>query len=372
MKRRIFQPATDGIIAASNLESARQAAWGQFWRTPEHPGTAERILEQEQLALHFLGDHSALTRLEMLADRCSRAGLEIGRSALIRAQVASAAHRFADARSFVAQAEAGGANPEVTHRLLLAVDQACGTRLDAVLAERRRAAADGGLENLVPLGALLADLGQFDEANAIYRRALREYRDVSPFALAWVCFLLGVLWGELATEPQSHRAAQWYENAITYLPGYVKARIHLAEIFLREGRTADAHALLVAAAASGDPEAHWRLADVLFAMESLTEADTHMLAARRGFEELLQRHELAFADHAVEFYSGSGQDAPKARELARSTQQTGRRSARSSGWRPCNDRSASVYSRCRTRGHDAARRQSSIRPQGGRAGRRLC
>ena len=56
------------------------------------------------------------------------------------------------------------------------------------------------MEDLVPLGALLADLGEFDEADRIYRQALREYRDVSPFAVAWVCFQLGVLWGELVPE----------------------------------------------------------------------------------------------------------------------------------------------------------------------------
>ncbi len=309
--------ATDGIIAAGNLESTRRASWDQFWRNPEQPGTAERILEQEQLALHFLGDLGALARLETLADQCSNAGSRLGRSALIQAHVASVGHRFAEARSYLAQAEAGGAPAEATHRLSLAIDQACGTRLDAVLAARHSAAARGGLENLVPLGALLADLGQFDEADDTYRRAVAEYRDVSPFALAWTCFQLGVLWGELATEPKIERAARWYESAISYLPGYVKARIHLAEIWLREGRPADAHALLIPVAEKGDPEVHWRLADVLTVMGGLAESDVHLRAARRGYEALLQRHELAFADHAAEFYSGSGKDAPRARELAR-------------------------------------------------------
>jgi hypothetical protein len=49
-------------------------------------------------------------------------------------------------------------------------------------------AESGRLEDLVPLGALLADLRSFGQADSIYRRALMEYRDVSPFALAWVCF----------------------------------------------------------------------------------------------------------------------------------------------------------------------------------------
>ena len=68
------------------------------------------------------------------------------------------------------------------------------------------AAQTRSLEDLVPLGALLADLREFDEADEVYRDALRGYRDVSPFALAWVCFQLGVLWGELVPERQSARA----------------------------------------------------------------------------------------------------------------------------------------------------------------------
>ena len=69
-------------------------------------------------------------------------------------------------------------------------------------------------------------------------------------------------------------------------------------------------------AASGDPEVSWRLADVLVAMERPAEAETWMRAARSGFEELLKKHVLGFADHGAEFYSGSGDDAVKAFELA--------------------------------------------------------
>ena len=41
-----------------------------------------------------------------------------------------------------------------------------------------------------------------------------------------------------------------------------------------------------------------------------------MQAARSGFEVLLGKHLLAFADHGAEFYSGSGNDAERAFELA--------------------------------------------------------
>src|SRR5262249_20733857 len=112
-------------------------------------------------------------------------------------------------------------------------------------------------------------------------------------------------------------AAFWYRQAIGYLPGYAKARVHLAEICAGQGQIGDAEALLVPALSSSDPEVRWRLADVLVAQGRLEEAATQLEAARGTFEELLGKHLLAFADHAAEFYSGSGNDSRRALELAR-------------------------------------------------------
>ena len=50
-----------------NLESARQHAWSRFWHTPQRPGLAEYIVEQEGLTLEFLGDFGAFDRLGSLA-----------------------------------------------------------------------------------------------------------------------------------------------------------------------------------------------------------------------------------------------------------------------------------------------------------------
>jgi hypothetical protein len=117
--------------------------------------------------------------------------------------------------------------------------------------------------------------------------------------------------------PDPNLAAHWYRRAIAYLPGYVKARVHLAEIYLGQDRVGDAQALLVPALASPDPEVAWRLADVLLAQERFEEAEMQLDAARRGFDALLRKHLLAFADHGAEFYAGSGNDGQRALELAR-------------------------------------------------------
>jgi hypothetical protein len=309
---------TAGDIAAINLDSARQRSWNRFWRAPEQAGVAELIVEQEQLTAQFIGDLGAFDRLEMLADALALADPQSARTALVAAQLACSTHRFAEARESLARAVALGAPADATARLALSIDQATGEDLPAVLAARREwAARPGHWDQLIPLAALLADMGAYEEADRTYRQALHTYPEVSPFALAWTSFQLGVLWGESVPAPQPDRAAQWYRNAIAYLPGYVKARVHLAEIELDRGRADDARAVLAPVLASGDPEVPWRLADIADVLGDSAEAALQLAAARSGFEALLAKRPLAFADHGAEFYLGSGGDPARAFELAR-------------------------------------------------------
>jgi len=309
--------ATDGDIAAINLESARRRAWARFAQDPHLPDLAKTLCDKECLVAQFLGDLDALDRLETLATQFARADNSF-RAVQLHAGVASIVHRFDDARRHLARAaRMGGPNEEI-ERQSLTIDQACGVQLDKVLAARRRiAAASGGLEDLVPLGALLADLECFAEADTVYRQALSSYDDVSPFPLAWVCFQLGMLWGELVPQPDSDIAALWYTRAIGYLPGYVRARVHLAEIYASRDQADEAEALLLPVLSSRDPEVQWRIADVLIMKGRFVEAETQLHAARCRFDELLGRHLLAFADHAAEFYAARGNDYPRALELAR-------------------------------------------------------
>jgi tetratricopeptide (TPR) repeat protein len=309
--------ATAGEIAVINLESAREQSWGQFWHSPRRPGVAEYIVEQEQMTLQFLSDAAALDRLDALVERFARTDVDPMRIALIQAQVASTKHHFSEARAHLQKTEAREPLPPAASRLLLSIDQACGNKLDAVLETRRQMASEfGRLEDLVPLAALLADLREFDEADRVYQHAFRSYQDVSPFALAWVCFQLGMLWGELVPEARLNRAAEWYRRAIEYVPRYVKARVHLSEIYLDDQMIGDAEALLIPARTSGDPEVDWRLGDVMIAQDNASEGKAYLENAARGFEALLESHLLAFADHGAEFYSGSGNDPDRAFGLA--------------------------------------------------------
>src|SRR5262249_53598148 len=135
-----YPSATDGEIAAINLQSARRRAWARFAQDPGRPGLAEVVVDNECLAAQFLGDLDALDRLESLASQFARVN-ESFRAELVQAEVASTAHRFADARAYLARAAQMGGPREAIERHLLTIDQACGVELDAVLGARRRIAA---------------------------------------------------------------------------------------------------------------------------------------------------------------------------------------------------------------------------------------
>ena len=146
----------------------------------------------------FSRTSEGLDRLQTLSNQIARLDNESSRTSIFgsvrkwrRSHIASPMPEEPSGTSRSAWGSAGHYN-----RLSLIIDQACGTNLDAVLDARRRMAAESGrLEDLASLAALLANLHEFEEAESIYHRALREYQDVSPFAIAWVCFQLGVLSG---------------------------------------------------------------------------------------------------------------------------------------------------------------------------------
>jgi tetratricopeptide (TPR) repeat protein len=308
---------TDGEIAAINAESARVASWAAFRRGPERLDMAEAILEHERIALYFFDEAHAFDRLDALVAQLEQFNTGVPASGLIAAQVASIGHRFRHAEERLVQAESAGASRDAVAALRLAIDQATGQHRGEVLAARRRAVADtASLTDLVALGALLAEFGDGRAADETYRRALASYTGVSPFPPAWACFHLGVLWGELHPQPDPERAARWYERAIDLLPGYVRARVHLAEITIAAGRLPDAESALLPAVGAGAADAHACFAEILKRTGREREAAAHLRWAHRRFDELLSTQKLAFADHAAAFYGGIGNDLPRALELA--------------------------------------------------------
>ncbi len=309
--------ATDGALAILNHESFLDRCWQVMESTPMRTGTAEHLLDEEYRRSHFLGDITALDRLVGLSEMLCATQPDSAETYLIAAQVASMVHHFSEARTLLVQAQRRNAEPERVLRQQLSIDQATGENLHQVLEARKRFAQQSlSIQDLVPLGALYADMGHYQKAEETYLQAILHYRDLSPFALAWVCFQLGVLFGETIPEPDTVHAAHWYQQAIHYLPAYTHARVHLSEIHLDASEFSLAEALLLPIIDSEDPEVSWRLAQIYAEQGNTHQAQRQIERTRGIYENLLERHQLAFADHAVDFYLGEGNDPAKALSLA--------------------------------------------------------
>jgi len=309
--------ATDGGIFINNMESTLDRHWFHYHANPERSGAIDGLVDGELIRSQFLGDYSSLDRLHKLVNQLIQTKPEIISSHLIAAQVNAARHHFKEAQDHLNQAKMLGAKGQAIYRTQLSIDQALGKNLERVLTQRLQFAEDShAIEELIPLGALFADLGRHDEAKEVYLKALMSYQNLSPLGLAWACFQLGFLWGEVVEDTDLEKAAYWYSKAVGYLPLYTHAVVHLAEIHLENRDYDQARRLLNSVIESGDPEVHWRMSE-LYAIEGrLQESANELEAARLMYEDLLLRHELAFADHAAEFYLGSGNNPNKALNLS--------------------------------------------------------
>ena len=177
--------------------------------------------------------------------------------------------------------------------------------------------SSGSPEDLIPYAALLADMGEIEKANLIYLKALNyKYKNPSPFIPAWICFQIGLLWGEIANPNNKDLASFWYSKAMAYIPKYTKARVHLAEIYTATGKNELALQTLQPALASADPEVSWRISEIYAIKNQPKYSEQYLQLADTIFTSLLERYPLAFADHAVEFYVSSGNNPEKAFKLA--------------------------------------------------------
>jgi tetratricopeptide (TPR) repeat protein len=293
--------STNGDIALANLD-------GLIEQTSGEPGSIDLLLLRGQ----FLADHEVLDRVAVLTEPQDQGAAQL----LRRAHARAAAHRFYEAGLDLDAAQRAGASPDALRGPRASLQVALGHAQDTLPALRAQAARRPGFASHCALALAQAGVGHVEEADALYATALRELDTTSPFPAAAVWFARGLMWSEQAGDPR--RGAAMYGQALRLLPTYVPANVHLAELEIARGDDGQAAARLAqVVAVSRDPEAlallgtlHRRLGDDARGRDEIEQA-------RRRYEELLQRHPLAFADHAAEFYLDAGSDAERALHWAR-------------------------------------------------------
>ena len=306
---------TSGAVALRNLNARID---GLALRADHGPQPVEQrlaLIESLSLRAHVAGRIADAERASDLAERlvCDAPGH--GWALVARARARSALHRFTEAWQDLDAAQRCGLDPEALEDERAAIDQAVGRYDDALAARRDAARRHRTFVSVAALAGIHADRREVDAAERLFRESRGLYRGVSPFPLAMLDFQHGHLWlveGDLA------RAGARFRSALRRLPGYVPARGHLAQVDAALDNTDMAIVALTRLAdVSDDPEYAAMLARTLSEAGRPAESGPWRAHAARRYEELLRRHEAAFADHAADFWLGVGGDVERAVELAR-------------------------------------------------------
>lgn len=309
---------TDGDIAVDNHLNSLAPLYQIFEDQPSNLSISGSIINSELINSQFLGDYSSLDRLSDLSEKLLNTNLKSPKAYIQVAQIYASMHQFNTCMDYLRKAELLNGDRNEIDYVQMSVLQATAKDRSGVLELRKEKVINSGAPaDLISYAALLADDDQIEKANSIYIQALHyKYKNPSPFVPAWICFQIGLLWGEIAQHNDKDLASYWYKKAIAYIPKYTKARVHLAEIYTSTGRNELALQTLQPALTSTDPEVSWKISEI-YAMENQPKYSAQYLQlANTLFTGLLEKYPLAFADHAAEFYISSGDNPDKAYQLA--------------------------------------------------------
>jgi tetratricopeptide (TPR) repeat protein len=306
---------TAGAIAVGNLEARIDGQVSRATRDQLTVGERAELVELIALRGHVLGCIADAERAAAMADELVGQVPTDARSFVARARIRGVFHRFASALTDLDTAAALGADRVDLDAERAAIHQALG-RYDEALAIRRLAVhSHADFSSLAALAGVHGERGEMDEAERWFRAATRCYRGTSPFPLAMLELQSGKLWME---HDDLRRARAWCDAAVRRLPAYVPAQGRLAELDAALGETAAAIARLrPLALASDDPDYATQLTRILGNAGQTEEAQTWRGKAEARYDELLARHQDAFADHAAEFWLTIGGDPERALRLAR-------------------------------------------------------
>jgi tetratricopeptide (TPR) repeat protein len=157
--------------------------------------------------------------------------------------------------------------------------------------------------------------GQFDEAEALYRRALAVYDGAETEPEAWLHLQLGLM--DL-DRGRYDEALAHYREGEALITGFWLIEEHIAEILTLQGKTEEAKAMYLAIIErTGNPEFMDSMAEIHQAAGETAEAAQWLAKATEKFEAQLQRFPEAAYGHALEHFLAHGDDPAKALDMAR-------------------------------------------------------
>jgi tetratricopeptide (TPR) repeat protein len=305
---------TNGLIALRNLEAQIQAQRSEVALGNPTVDAQITVIELVTLRGQILGQ---IADYELAAENAERLvqSEPASKAALVaRARTRSTFHRFPDAFNDLVAAERLAPNDESVDSERAAIYQAIGRYSEAVVIRQEAATRRPSFETLAALAGLCAERGEIESAERLYLESRDRFRGVSPFPLALLDFQIGLMFmnnGRLGD------ARTWFDAARSRVPAYAAAGGHLAEVEAEFGEVDCAISrLFPLAQSSDDPDYAGQLARILGGAGCIDESRHWREQAAVRYDELVERHPEAFADHAAEFWLGVGADPTKAVRLA--------------------------------------------------------
>lgn len=277
------------------------------------------------MRVSFLNTFNDFDRALQVTQELIRANPNDPRALLQSARVMQALHRFPAALALLNKAAAIALESPVEKQssfqreldLQYVIIKLARAETDQALRilESLKASSKGAVSSAdlaVPFAAAYRSQGLLEAADAELVKSLEHWDRITPFSVAWVSFQRGEVWVGV----DDARAQRRYEEALHYLPEYVSARVHLAELKEKQGDTNAAIKLLKPIAEGQDPEPAGRLAEFLATAGESEQSQKYREIALHGWQLLLDRYPLTFADHAAEFWLGAGGNPELALEWA--------------------------------------------------------
>jgi tetratricopeptide (TPR) repeat protein len=303
---------TSGRIAIANLSASIQ---GLELRRVENATFAELVALSKLLFLRgdLLGRIADHDRAERVATQAIAVSPDKGSALFTRARLTERFHRFEEADALLGGALAAGYPRQEIDAEKAALLQATGRYREALALRERLAKDDPGIHTLGALASLLAEMGDWAEAESCYAAALNADDGLSPLPSGQLLFE----WGVSAMRRRDlDRAETILAELDAILPQHVPGRGHRAEVALARGQLHAALALITPLLeTSDDPEYRAVYAEILAACgDSRAVSEAERAAAT--YERLLARRPEAYADHAAAFFMGIGNQPQRALELA--------------------------------------------------------
>lgn len=305
---------TDGRVALNNLSAQIDGLAAMTERNPRRVGAAVKLVTFYLERGRFTGTVADYERAEQLAQALTEAHPDRGDAWHARAKVHALFHRFDAAQASLQRARQLGHSGQACDALLVSILAARGREVAArtTLASLANGSGTELLRARVWIDAAFGD----PATAALELRALRASEPgPSPFPAAALAFQEGRLWMD-AENPREARIA--FRTAVDLLPDFAPALGHLAEVQAQLGDTGAAiRTLRRLAATSDDPDYAAQLARILREHGAEAEAEPWVASASARYDQLMQKHPLAFADHAAEFWLAAGNDPVRALDAAR-------------------------------------------------------